>query len=167
VPADSASVGVATAPAGLPAREAGATPTGPATPDFFIADDSGLEVEALGWGPGVISSRYAGREGDDRANVEKLLVALASVCEETARRARFVCEVTCLTPDGEEVAVRGEWWGRIAAAARGDAGFGYDPVFVPDGFSKTFAEMSLEEKNRLSHRAKALEKLKDFLKLHQ
>jgi XTP/dITP diphosphohydrolase len=124
-------------------------------PDFFIADDSGLEVEALGWGPGVISSRYSGREGDDAANIDKLLVALAPVVEETARRARFVCELACLAADGREVAVRGEWWGRIARSPRGDGGFGYDPVFVPEGSDLTVAELSDEAKNRASHRARA------------
>jgi XTP/dITP diphosphohydrolase len=124
-------------------------------PDFFIADDSGLEVEALGWGPGVISSRYSGREGDDRANITKLLVALAPDSEETARRARFVCELACLAADGEETVVRGEWWGHIACAPRGDGGFGYDPVFVPDGSDRTVAQLSDEAKNRASHRARA------------
>ncbi len=125
------------------------------TPDFFIADDSGLEVEALGWGPGVISSRYSGREGDDRANIEKLLVALAPVAEETARRARFVCELACLAAGGEETVVRGEWWGRIARSPQGDGGFGYDPVFVPDGSDLTVAQLPDEAKNRASHRARA------------
>jgi XTP/dITP diphosphohydrolase len=124
-------------------------------PEFFIADDSGLEVEALGWGPGVISSRYSGREGDDRANIDKLLVALAPGAEETARRARFVCELACLAADGEEIVVRGEWWGRIARSARGDGGFGYDPVFVPDGSDLTVAQLPDEAKNRASHRARA------------
>ncbi len=124
-------------------------------PDFFIADDSGLEVEALGWGPGVISSRYSGREGDDRANIDKLLVALAPALEETARRARFVCELACQAADGEETVVRGEWWGHIARSPRGDGGFGYDPVFVPDGSDLTVAQLPDEAKNRASHRARA------------
>jgi XTP/dITP diphosphohydrolase len=128
---------------------------GEAAPDFFIADDSGLEVEALGWGPGVVSSRYSGREGDDRANIAKLLVALAPVTEETARRARFVCELACVAADGREVAVRGEWWGRIAGSPRGDGGFGYDPVFVPDDSDLTVAQLPDAAKNRASHRARA------------
>jgi XTP/dITP diphosphohydrolase len=141
---------------GAAAGTASANDTADVTaPDFFIADDSGLEVEALGWGPGVISSRYAGREGDDRANIEKLLAALAAVRVEQGRRARFVCEIACLTPDGLEVDVRGEWWGRIAGTPLGAGGFGYDPVFLPDGSGLTVAQWPDGEKNRASHRARA------------
>lgn len=128
-------------------------------PDFFIADDSGLEVEALDWAPGVISSRYSGREGDDRGNIEKLLVALAPATEEAARRARFVCELACLDAGGREIVARGEWWGHTAAAPRGEGGFGYDPVFVPEGSDQTVAQWPDEAKNRASHRARAARSL--------
>jgi XTP/dITP diphosphohydrolase len=138
---------------------------GGAAPDFFIADDSGLEVEALDWGPGVISSRYCGREGDDAANIEKLLAALAPPRDEAARRARFVCELACLAADGREFDARGEWWGHIAPAPRGKGGFGYDPVFVPDGSDLTVAQWPDEEKNRQSHRARAARAL--FACLHE
>ena len=103
----------------------------------------------------MISSRYSGREGDDRANIDKLLVALAPVREETARRARFVCELACVGRGRARGRVRGEWWGHIARSPRGDGGFGYDPVFVPDGSDLTVAQLPDEAKNRASHRARA------------
>ena len=121
---------------------------------FAIADDSGLEVEALGGAPGVISSRYAGREGDDAANNARLLVELAGLLRHD-RRARFVCVLVCVPPDGDEIEVRGEWAGAIARARRGTSGFGYDPLFVPDGGERTVAELAEAEKNRQSHRARA------------
>jgi XTP/dITP diphosphohydrolase len=142
-------------PAGDAAADSGSPRERETAPGFYIADDSGLEVEALDWAPGVISSRYSGREGDDRANIDKLLAALAPVSEETARRARFVCELACVAADGVETAVRGEWWGRIAGSPQGDGGFGYDPVFVPDGSDLTVAQLPDEAKNRASHRARA------------
>jgi XTP/dITP diphosphohydrolase len=124
-------------------------------PDFFIADDSGLEVEALGWAPGVMSSRYCGREGDDAANIAKLLHELRGRLHEDERRARFVCAVACVTLDARHYEVRGEWWGHIALAPRGKGGFGYDPVFVPNGSTATVAEWPAAEKNEASHRARA------------
>lgn len=124
-------------------------------PDFFIADDSGLEVEALDWRPGVISSRYAGREGDDAANITKLLDELRAWPDDEQRRARFVCVMACAFPDGEVCEARGEWWGHIAAAPRGSGGFGYDPIFVPDGSTATVAEWPAAEKDAASHRARA------------
>jgi XTP/dITP diphosphohydrolase len=140
-----------------------------------IADDSGIEVAALGGAPGVTSARYAGREGDDAANNERLLAELAALAAlserpgepgqddqpvgsgaELARAARFVC-VIAFVADGAGVsqAVRGEWPGVIAAAPRGAAGFGYDPLFVPAGSQVTVAEMSDADKNLQSHRARA------------
>lgn len=123
-----------------------------------LADDSGLEVVALGGRPGVHSSRYAGTPGDDKANIRLLLRELADV-PAGERAARFVCVAAVATPDGRELTARGEVTGVITAEPRGDAGFGYDPVFVPDGFSVTFAEMPAELKNRISHRALAFRAL--------
>ncbi len=127
-----------------------------------IADDSGIEVAALGGAPGVISARYAGREGDDAANNRRLLAELAELAEQPGapgrldRAARFVC-VIAFVVDGAagSRAVRGEWPGVIAAAPRGAAGFGYDPLFVPAGLRTTVAEMSETDKNLQSHRARA------------
>jgi XTP/dITP diphosphohydrolase len=128
-----------------------------------LADDSGLEVAALGGAPGVRSSRYAGPACDPQANNEKLLRELAAVRPE-GRQARFVCVAALVTPEGGEWLARGEVAGRIAAAPRGDGGFGYDPVFVPAGYERTFAEMKAEDKNRLSHRGRAFSKIKKYLR---
>jgi XTP/dITP diphosphohydrolase len=128
-----------------------------------LADDSGLEVAALGGAPGVRSSRYAGPACDPQANNEKLLRELGAVPPER-RQARFVCAAALVTPEGGEWLTRGEVAGRIAVAPRGESGFGYDPVFVPAGYERTFAEMKAEEKNRLSHRARAFSKIKKYLR---
>jgi len=130
---------------------------------FCLADDSGLEVEALGWRPGVISSRYAGREGDAMANIVKLLAELEGRADPGARKARFVCALDAVTADWRHFAVTGEWWGTIAPAPRGDGGFGYDPVFVPDGEDQTVAELPQVRKDRLSHRARAAGALLELL----
>jgi XTP/dITP diphosphohydrolase len=147
-----------------------------------IADDSGLCVDALGGAPGVFSARYAG-SGSDADNLAKLLKELESV-PEGERRARFVCVMTLITSDDfsgggavpakacesgflagggrRQIVCRGECEGYIIAKPRGKGGFGYDPVFVPDalsGLAQTFAEISPEEKNSVSHRAMALKKL--------
>jgi len=124
---------------------------------LFLADDSGLEVEALGWAPGVTSARYAGVDGPgaDKANYERLLGELAGFAGPLARRARFVCTVVAVTPRMEEYEATGYWWGAIAEAPRGEGGFGYDPVFVPDGSDLTVAEWPQEQKDQASHRALA------------
>ena len=129
-----------------------------------LADDSGLEVEALGGAPGVYSARYAGGtgEGNDIKNYEKLLFELKDVSDEE-RSARFVCCMALAFPDGTVKTFLGYAKGSIGREPRGATGFGYDPVFIPEGHERTFAEMSGEEKDRLSHRGKALEKLADFL----
>jgi XTP/dITP diphosphohydrolase len=131
-------------------------------PAWTLADDSGLEVDALGGAPGVRSARYAGdapeAAGRDQANNRKLLHALQAV-PDPDRTARFVCYLVLLGADGREVAVRGECAGRILRAPRGSGGFGYDPLFLPDGFDRTMAELSLPEKNRISHRGRALAEL--------
>ncbi len=122
-----------------------------------VADDSGLQVDALNGMPGVLSARWAGKHGDDSANNALLLAQLRDVPEER-RRAAFVSACALVTADAETV-VRGEWPGSIAGAPRGDSGFGYDPVFVPDGMDRTAAQLSPAEKDALSHRGRALARL--------
>ena len=126
-----------------------------------VADDSGLEVDALNGMPGVLSARWSGRHGDDLANTELLLAQLDDVPDER-RGAAFVsaCALVYWGGDGrEETVVRGTWPGSIARSLRGDGGFGYDPVFVPAGSDRTAAELRPEEKDAVSHRAKALARL--------
>ena len=120
-----------------------------------IADDSGLMVDALGGAPGVYSARYAGEHGDDAANNAKLLRALASRPNEP-RTAAFVCAMACVFPDGESFTCEGRCPGEILTEARGEGGFGYDPLFLYVPAGKSFAELGGEEKNRVSHRARAL-----------
>ena len=124
-----------------------------------FADDTGLEVEALGGAPGVFSARYAGPGHDSETNMQKLLKELE---RKTNRQAQFRTVVALLL-DGEEYTFEGIVRGTILTERRGTAGFGYDPVFVPEGYAETFAEMGSEEKNRISHRARAVQKLADFL----
>jgi XTP/dITP diphosphohydrolase len=119
-----------------------------------VADDSGLEVAALNGMPGVLSARWSGRHGDDRENYRLLLAQLRDVPEER-RSATFVSACALVSESGE-VVVRGEWPGSIAWEARGDGGFGYDPVFIPDGDDRTAAELSPAEKDAVSHRGRAL-----------
>jgi XTP/dITP diphosphohydrolase len=130
-----------------------------------VADDTGLEVDALGGAPGVYSARYAGEDVTYADNVAKLLRGLAGL-DAAARTARFSTVALARWPDGREVAAIGEVEGVIAAEARGEGGFGYDPVFVPvEGDGRTFAEMSAEEKHRVSHRGRAFRTLADGLKV--
>ncbi|MCO6496121.1 MAG: RdgB/HAM1 family non-canonical purine NTP pyrophosphatase [Chitinophagaceae bacterium] len=124
-----------------------------------FAEDTGLEVHALGGEPGVRSARYAGEAHDFEANIDKLLGKMEG---QTDRRARFLT-IICLILDGERFIFDGICPGTITFSRRGEKGFGYDSVFVPDGSLKTFAEMDLEEKNLFSHRRKATEKLITFL----
>ena len=128
-----------------------------------IADDSGLAVDALNGAPGVYSARYAGCHGDDAANNALLLKNLADVPAE-ARTARFVCCIACVFPDGREITVRGETEGLIIDDARGEGGFGYDPYFYYEPYGKTFAELTADQKNAISHRGKAVAKLAEKLK---
>jgi XTP/dITP diphosphohydrolase len=129
-----------------------------------IADDSGLVTDALGGVPGVLSARFAdvSGEGADAANNRKLLALLSDV-PDAERTARFVSVVTLVFPDGRAVAARGECEGHIGRAEKGTGGFGYDPLFTPAGQYKTFAELSAEEKNEISNRAKALAALREAL----
>jgi len=120
--------------------------------EIVVADDSGLEVKALGGAPGILSARYAGENASDRPNVEKLLRELQNARD---RSARFNC-VIALAKNGQLMTtVAGEVAGTITESARGENGFGYDPIFVPNGFSETFAELTSETKNKISHRAQA------------
>lgn len=128
-----------------------------------IADDSGLMVDELGGAPGVYSARFAGEEGNDEKNNRKLLTLLNGVPKKD-RTAKFVSVITLAFPDGEILVARGECPGRIIETPTGENGFGYDPLFVPDGYQQTFAQLSAEEKNRISHRARALQELKQLLK---
>ena len=129
-----------------------------------LADDSGLEVDALGGAPGVFSSRYAGEHGDDAANNAKLLAELGDRAPEE-RTARFVCTLVFLDEQGAETVVRGTVEGRIGFEERGSEGFGYDPLFLPDAFSGelTLAEVSQDRKNGISHRGNALKALRERL----
>lgn len=123
-----------------------------------LADDSGLEVDALDGAPGVHSARYAGEPCDDAANNAKLLDALSDVADE-ARTARFVCQLVFLDESGNEVDARGTVEGRIAHEAHGENGFGYDPLFWSTELHKGMAEATMQEKNKISHRGKAIRKL--------
>jgi XTP/dITP diphosphohydrolase len=134
-------------------------------PALVIADDSGLEVDALGGAPGIYSARYAGANATERNKIGKLLRELARVHPtDDRRRARFRCVVT-LAHNGNLLGTfEGIVEGRIADEARGDSEFGYDPIFIPDGFEQTFGEMPAEVKNAISHRAKAIRALADRLR---
>jgi len=127
-----------------------------------IADDSGLEVDWLDGAPGVYSARFAGEECDDEANNHKLLSLLQGVPKEK-RGARFVSVITLIFPEGNVLVARGETEGILLEEERGDGGFGYDPLFVPAGEVLTYAELTADHKNQISHRGKALQKLKELL----
>ena len=118
------------------------------------ADDSGLMVDALDGAPGVMSARFAG--GHDVSDADKCAFLLEKMADKEQRSARFVSCIACVFPDGGEITARGECEGSIIRAPRGESGFGYDPVFVPEGFGETFAELGPEIKNGISHRARAL-----------
>lgn len=126
---------------------------------MVLADDSGLFVDALKGDPGVYSSRYAGEEGNDKKNNEKLLRELDDISLEN-RNAKFKTIIALITEDKNEMIVYGECSGKIGFEEKGKNGFGYDPLFIPDGYEKTFGEIGEEQKNKISHRAKALENLK-------
>lgn len=128
-----------------------------------LADDSGLEVEALGGAPGVISHRYAGDNANDADRRKFLLSKLAETVSDNSR-ARFVCAIAIASADGEVINLsEGICEGVITFEPRGESGFGYDPLFVPGGYDQTFGELPDEIKNRISHRARALLKVRDFL----
>lgn len=131
--------------------------------DYMVmADDSGLFVEALDGAPGVYSSRYAGEEGNDKKNNTKLLEELKDVAKED-RTASFFTVIALVTEDKEIYTIKGECKGHINFQGKGDNGFGYDPLFIPLGYEETFAELGNDIKNEISHRAKALEAMRDLL----
>ena len=124
------------------------------TSHLTLADDAGLEVDALGGAPGINSKRWAGEDATDDIRIAKLLQALEGA---TNRRARFIAAIAVVHPNSDPEGVLGVCEGHIRHDPVGESGFGYDPVFVPDGYNRTFAELGEEIKNRISHRAKALE----------
>jgi XTP/dITP diphosphohydrolase len=129
-----------------------------------LADDSGLEVDALGGDPGVLSARYAGEAASDATRIDKLLAELSDVAVEN-RTARFVCAIAIANSEGSILNVStGTCEGRIDLASHGEHGFGYDPVFIPNGYTSTFAELAPSVKNRISHRARALRGALDYLR---
>ncbi|MGI5912833.1 MAG: XTP/dITP diphosphatase [Syntrophomonadaceae bacterium] len=128
-----------------------------------LADDSGLVVDVLGGQPGIYSARFAGEEADDAKNNQKLLQMMTMFNGEE-RKARFVCVIAISDPEGNIQTAEGECQGWIGYEERGTGGFGYDPLFIPCGYNKTLAELGSEEKNMISHRAKALVKAKELLK---
>lgn len=123
-----------------------------------VADDSGLSVDVLGGAPGIFSARWAGRHGDDRANLDLLLAQLSDIAAEH-RGARFTCAAALVTPDGFEHVEMGHLVGTLATAPRGDGGFGYDPILVPEGGTRSCAELTPQEKNAISHRGQAFRAL--------
>ena len=125
-----------------------------------LADDSGLEVDALNGAPGVYSARYCGHHGDDEANNDKLLIEMEGV---TDRRAQFTCAVALVRPDEEDIIAQAHCPGEILHERRGTGGFGYDPLFYMDYLGKTMAELDAETKNKISHRYRALCALKEML----
>jgi XTP/dITP diphosphohydrolase len=129
-----------------------------------VADDSGLAVEALNGMPGVLSARWSGTHGDDRANLELLLAQMRDVPDER-RGAAFICAAALVVPGAQEIIVRGECGGQIMREPRGSGGFGYDPIFQPDGYDMTAAQMSGEAKDAISHRGRALRQLLPHLRV--
>jgi len=127
-----------------------------------VADDSGIEVDALGGAPGPRSARYAGEEAADEENLRMLIRAVAGVPAE-GRTARYRCVAAVAWPDGREVWAEGTCEGTLVSKARGTGGFGYDPIFVPEGWDRTMAELPPEEKDRISHRGRAFRALRDLL----
>ena len=127
-----------------------------------IADDSGLCVDALNGDPGIFSARWAGSHGNDKANLEKVLDQLRDVSDEK-RTAYFICVAALYLPNGTSHCEEGRFYGSILKSPVGENGFGYDPIFQPEGYQETFADLSLEIKNQISHRGKATQMLIDYL----
>jgi len=136
------------------------------TPLWTLAEDSGLEIDALGGEPGVRSARYCGPGAPDEERMRKVLAKMAAVPTER-RRARFRCVMCLIGPEGNEVCFEGECEGRIAHEMRGSAGFGYDPIFIPRGYDKTFGELGPTVKMRISHRARALQEVVSYLRTRE
>lgn len=163
---------LASAPESVPVKETGlsfaenailkAVAVSKQSPALVVGDDSGLEVDSLAGAPGIYSARYAGAHVSDAENVAKLLAEVAR-CDASSRGARFRC-VLALAREGEVLGTfEGTVEGTIVRAPRGTGGFGYDPVFQPAGLRQTFAELSSQEKNRISHRARAIQLLRSAL----
>lgn len=131
------------------------------TGEIALADDSGLCVDAMGGAPGIYSARYAGADATDAERIEKLLAELMG---EENRKAKFVSVIAVVFPDGRELTTEGEVLGEIADRVYGDGGFGYDPVFISDEIGKTFGVATADEKNKISHRARALDKMYQLMK---
>lgn len=131
--------------------------------EWALADDSGLEVDALKGEPGIFSARYAGEHGNDAANNQLLLKNLDS--PSVTRSAHFTCAIALVSPDGAEYVTTGHCFGTILHEERGSNGFGYDPLFLPDGYQKTFAELTSNVKCKISHRAKAAAEMRIIVNL--
>ena len=131
--------------------------------NYALADDSGLEVDALRGGPGIYSSRFAGPNAADGDNLSKLLQSLQGV-EDENRGAQFTCCLVLADADGDLLEFPGVCRGRIIGEPLGEGGFGYDPVFVPDGYEQTFAQLGAGVKSRISHRARAMARLTEWMK---
>lgn len=131
--------------------------------EWIVADDSGLEVEGLNNLPGVHSARYAGPKASDAENCAKLMKMAQMRLTNDKRQAQFRCCLVAYSPEGKEFVVEGVLNGVIADKMRGSGGFGYDPLFIPEGFDKTLAELGIATKNQISHRAQAFKKLKEIL----
>ena len=129
---------------------------------WIVAEDSGLEVEGLNNMPGIFSARYAGDNASDRENNAKVL-KMVSIRTATNRKAQFLCSMFIISPDGEEHIIEETVSGSISKAERGTEGFGYDTCFIPDGEEKTFAELGMSFKNKVSHRAKAIKKIAELI----
>jgi XTP/dITP diphosphohydrolase len=127
-----------------------------------LADDSGIEVDALGGGPGPRSARFSGEDSTDERNLQELIRALKGV-PAAGRTARYRCVALLAHPDGSEIQAEGVCEGTLIAKPRGSRGFGYDPIFVPAGWDRTMAELSDEEKDRISHRGRALRALRELV----
>lgn len=136
------------------------------TEDIVMADDSGLEVDALGREPGIYSARYLGEDTSYSIKNADIIKRLEGVADED-RTARFVCAIAAVLPDGRELTTRAAIEGRIGYEEKGENGFGYDPIFYVPMFGKTTAELTEEEKNQVSHRGKALELMKEELRKHE
>jgi len=131
--------------------------------EYALADDSGIEVDALDGAPGIYSARFAGEGAADGANLAKLLKLISQV-PETNRGAQFACSLVLVNLRGEKVAFSDICRGTLIPESRGDNGFGYDPAFIPEGYENTFGELDWDVKSRISHRAKALQQLVSWLK---
>lgn len=131
--------------------------------EYALADDSGIEVDALDGGPGIYSARFAGEDASDGANLTKLLIIISDVPEDN-RGAQFACSLVLVDREGACVSFSDICRGTLVPESRGENGFGYDPAFIPEGYEKTFGELDWTVKSRISHRAKALQQLVSWLK---